>query len=81
MEDYIKHIKYNLQTSKQSNLDKDISKTTLIMGMKEKCLDMLNLMGKEDIFKEPCDDIISFFLRSIGAVRNKTLARDVSPRI
>jgi hypothetical protein len=34
-------------------------KKILIRGMRDEFLDMLNLMGKGDISKEPFDDIVS----------------------
>ena len=42
------------------------------------CLDMLNLMGKGDISKEPFDEIIELCLRcSRGSSRNRVGAQDV----
>jgi hypothetical protein len=60
LEDYVERLQYNLQRSKHSDLDKDILKTILIQGMRDDCLDMLNLMGKGDISKEPYNDIFLY---------------------
>jgi hypothetical protein len=44
-------------------MDKDILKKIPIQGMRDDFLDMLNLIGKGNISKEPFDDIVSLFLR------------------
>jgi len=82
LEAYINPIHYNLHRSKNSNLDKYILKTILIRGTKDACLDMLNLMGKGHMSKDPYDDIVSLFLRSSrSSERNKTFAQDAYGRI
>jgi len=49
LEDYVEQFNYNLQRSKHSNLDPEILKTIFIRGMRDDCLDNLNLLGKGDI--------------------------------
>lgn len=63
MEHYVERFHYNLQRSKHSDLDPDILKIILIRGMRDDCLDMLNLIGKGDISQDPYDDITKLFLR------------------
>jgi hypothetical protein len=63
-------------------LDKDISKKIMIQGMRDDYLDMLNLMGKWDISKEPLDEIIYLCLRnSRGSLRSRTQAQDTTTGI
>jgi hypothetical protein len=82
LEDFIERLMYNLQRSKHNDLDKDILKMILIWGMRDDCLDMLNLMGKGDISKEPFDEIVNLCRRiSRGSSRNRAHARDASARI
>lgn len=64
LEDYVESLNYNLRRSKYSNLDKNILKTIFIRGMKEDCLDMLNLMGKGGLSKESYDTIVELLFRS-----------------
>jgi hypothetical protein len=82
LEDYMECLKYNLQRSKHNDLDKDILKTILIQGMRDDCMDMLKLMGKGDISKEPLEEIIDLCLRSSrGSSRNIAQTRDTTARI
>ena len=41
----------------------EVLKETMIKGMKDKWVEMLNLMGKGDIYQENYDDIILFCIR------------------
>lgn len=49
LEEYIECLQYKLQSFNHSDLDKDILKFILIWGMKDDCMDTLNLIGKGDI--------------------------------
>jgi len=54
----------------------------MILKMKDDYLDILNLMGKGYISKEPYDYIVSLCLRSSrGPTRKKDLARGAFARI
>ena len=82
LEDYVEHLKYNLHRYKHNYLDKEILKLIMIQGMRDDCLDMLNLMRKGDISKEPLEDIIYLCLRSSrGSSRKISQTRDTSARI
>ena len=73
---------YNLQMSKFSNSAPKILKTILLRGIRDDCLEHLNLLGKGDISQEPLDEIMKLCLRSSrGSVKGKVLVRDPSLRI
>ena len=60
-------------------MSKDILKTIFLKGVRDYCLDMLNMMGKRDISKESYDDIVNLCKRcSRGSTRNKTTTRDTN---
>ena len=63
LKDYVEQFHYNIQRSNHSNLDREISKIILIQGMRDDCLDMLNLLGKGDISKEPFEKIVELCRR------------------
>jgi hypothetical protein len=57
LEDYMERFQYNLQRSKQRKLDKDTLCTILIIGIRDECLDLLNLMGGGEISQVDYDQI------------------------
>jgi hypothetical protein len=60
-------------------VSKDILKTILLKGVRDECLDMLNMLGKGDISKESYDDIINLCKRcSRGSTRNKSATGDTT---
>lgn len=50
LEEYVDRFQYNLQKSKYKHLEKEILKTLLLKGIKDECLEILNLIGKGDVF-------------------------------
>ena len=60
-------------------MSKDILKTILLKGVRDDCLDMLNMLGKGDISKESYEDIVNIYKRcSRGSTRNKSATRDTT---
>jgi undecaprenyl pyrophosphate synthase len=60
-------------------VSKDILKTILLKGVRDDCLDMLNMLGKGDISKESYEDIVNLCKRcSRGSTRNKSATRDTT---
>jgi len=49
LEDYMERFQYNLQMSKHSIVDKDTPRTIMIRVIRDKCFDILNLMGAHEI--------------------------------
>ena len=46
LEDFVERLRYNLQRSGHLDVNKDILKTSLLKGVREDCLYMLNMLGK-----------------------------------
>jgi hypothetical protein len=79
LEDFVERLQYNLQRSRHPDVSKDILKTILLKGVRDDSLDMLNLLGKGDISKEPYDVIVNLCKRcSRGAARNRSSSRDTT---
>jgi hypothetical protein len=77
LEDFVETLQYNLQISSHPDVSKDILKTILLKGVRDDCLDMLNMLGKGDISKESYDEIVNLCKRcSRGAARNRSNNRD-----
>jgi hypothetical protein len=79
LEDFVERLQYNLQQSGHPDASKDILKTIFLKGVREDCLDMLNILGKGDISKESYEDIV--YLRKIcsrGSTRNKPATKDTT---
>lgn len=49
LENYVEQFHYNLKRSEHSDLNHEILKTIFISGMRDDCLDTLNLLVKGDI--------------------------------
>ena len=67
-EEHVERFQYNLQRSPYASLPlpDNVSKTTLIKGMKEQWVETLNIMGKGHIYQENFADIIDLCIRSSG---------------
>ena len=58
LEYFVERILYNVQRAGQTNMGLDVLKIILLRGIRDDCLDMLNLLGKGDISKESFENII-----------------------
>jgi len=63
LEDYVEQFHYNLQKSKHKYLEKDILKTLLLKGIKDEFLELLNLIGKGDVFQLLYDDVCELCIK------------------
>ena len=63
LEDYVDRFHYNLQKSKHKHLEKESLKTLLLKGIKDKFLELLNLIGKGDVFQLSYDDVCELCIR------------------
>jgi len=82
LEDYVEKFHYNLQRSKHTDLDHEILKTIFIRGMRDDCLDTLNLLGKREISQEPLAKNINICLRCYrGLSKGRSTIQDASARI
>ena len=87
LEDFVERLLYNVKRAGQTNMGLDVLKIILLRGIKDDCLDMLNLLGKGDISKESFGKIVELCKRySRGSSRNNRrdkwdkLERDVFDR-
>src|ERR1700678_1133459 len=79
LEDFVERLQYNLQRSNHLGVSKDILKTIFLKGVREYCLDMLNMLGKGDISKESYEDIVDFCkICSQGSTRNQSATKDTT---
>jgi hypothetical protein len=51
LEYFVERLQYNIQRSRHMDVSKDILKTILLKGVRDDCLDMVNMLGKGDISK------------------------------
>ena len=52
-----------MQRARQTNMGLDVVKITLLHGIRNDCLNMLNLLGKGDISKESFEKIVELCKR------------------
>eukprot|EP00253_Pinus_taeda_P016598 PITA_16598 len=76
LEDFVERLQYNLQRSDHPTMSKDILKTILLKGVRDDCLDMLNMLGKGDISKELFDEIINLCMRCSRGAASRSKSRD-----
>ena len=63
LEYFVERLLYNVQRVGKTNMGADVLKIILLHGVREDFLDMLNLLGKGDISKEPLDKILNLCQR------------------
>lgn len=57
LEDLIERFNYNLKRAKMDNLDEDTLNALLLKAIRDEWIDILNMMGKGDIYQLPLNDI------------------------
>jgi hypothetical protein len=57
LKDYVERFQYNLQRTKKIALDSETLCIILLRGIKDDCMDALNLMGVGDVSQITYDDI------------------------
>jgi hypothetical protein len=79
LEYFVERLEYNLQRYGHPDVSKDSLKTIFLKGVRDDCLDMLNMLGKGYISKESYEDIANLCKRcSRGYTRNKSATRDTT---
>lgn len=79
LEDYVERFQYNIQKSKHKHLEKEILKTLILKGIKDDFLELLNLIGKGDVFQLSYDDVFELCIRySRGISKAGENSREVS---
>lgn len=77
LEDFIKRFVYNIKREKMNNLDEETLKALLLKSIKDKWIDLLNIMGKGDISQLPFVHICDLCVHiSRGKVRARKSSRD-----
>jgi hypothetical protein len=75
----VERLQYNLQRSGHPDVSKDILKTILLKGVREDCLDILNVLFKGDISKESYEDIVDLCKTcSRGSTKNMSVTKDTT---
>jgi hypothetical protein len=49
LEDYVERFHYNVKRAKQNHLELETLKIIFLCGIRDECIDLLNLMGKGDV--------------------------------
>jgi hypothetical protein len=57
LEDYVERFQHNLQRFKQNKLDLDTLWIILLRGIRDECINLLNLMGTGDVSQLSYNDI------------------------
>lgn len=72
MEEFLERFKYILQSSSHRDLDKGILKIILLRELREKSLELLNMVGNWDISKEEFNTICDLCVKCLhGPLRHK----------
>ena len=77
MEDYMERFHYNLKRYNFGDLAPESLKTIFLRGMRDECLEHLNLLGKGYISQESLEEIMKDCLRSSrGLAKGRSSVRD-----
>jgi hypothetical protein len=60
LEEFVERLQYNLQRSSHPDVSKDILKTILLKGVRNDCLDMLNMLGKGTYLKNHMMKLLTY---------------------
>jgi hypothetical protein len=63
LEDYLERFLYNYQKTKQFSLDTAIVRTIFLKGVRDDCIELLNLMSSRDVYQNPFADIAEYCKR------------------
>jgi hypothetical protein len=63
LEDYLERFLYNYQKTKQFSLDTTTVRTVFLKGVRDNCIEVLNLMSSGDIYQKPFADIAEYCKR------------------
>ena len=75
LKEFVKGILYNLKRFGHSDIGRDVLKIILLRGIREYFMDILNLLGREDISREYFDHIVDQ-CRRYSRGSSKTSIRD-----
>ena len=63
LKSFVERLVYNMQRVGHTHMGLDVLKIILLHGIRDDCLDMLNLLGNGDISKESFENIIELCKR------------------
>jgi hypothetical protein len=63
LEDYLERFLYNYQKTKQFALDTATVRTIFLKGVRDDCIEVLNLMSSGDVYQNPFADIAEYCKR------------------
>jgi len=63
LEDYLERFLYNYQKTKQFPLDTTTVRTIFLKGVRDDCIEVLNLMSYGDVYQNPFADIAEYCKR------------------
>jgi hypothetical protein len=82
LEDYLERFLYNYQKTKQFSLDTTTVRTIFLKGVRDDCIEVLNLMSSGDVYQNPFADIAEYCKRySRSQAKTGKSVRDPTNRI
>jgi hypothetical protein len=82
LKDYVERFQYNLQMTKENTLDPKTLRIIFLRGIKDDCMDALNLIGAGHISQMTYDDIYELCKHySRGITKSGKGPRDLASRV
>ena len=75
LKEFVERLLYNLKRYGHVDIQRDVLKIILLRGIREYFMDILNLLGREDISREYFDHIVDW-CRRYSRGSSKTSIRD-----
>jgi hypothetical protein len=82
LEDYLERFLYNYKKTKQFSLDTATVRTVFLKGVRDDCIEVLNLMSYGDVYQNPFVDIAEYCKRySRSQAKTRKSIRDPTNKI
>jgi hypothetical protein len=82
LEDYLERFLYNYQNTKKVSLDTTTVRTIFLKGVRDDCIEVLNLMIYGDVYQNPFSYIAEYYKRySCSQTKTRKSVRDPTNRI
>ena len=82
MEYYLEIFLYNYQKTKQFSLDTATIRTIFLKGVRDNCIEVINLMSSRDVYQNPYAHIAEYYKRySHSQAKTRKSVRDPTNRI
>jgi hypothetical protein len=77
LEDYLERFLYNYQKTKQFSLDTATIRTIFLKGVRDDCIEVINLMSSGDVYQKKFADIAEYCKRySHSQAKTRKSVRD-----